>query len=458
MENQGIDFNLSLKNLTEIPFNKYEQDFTFIVNNEKYKTTRIVADLLSPIIRKMHLVDSTLSEFSIDIKNGSTDYFSEFLNLVDFSPKQLDSERIKQFSEYFYKLGNNEEYIKLQMPLLKPISTENVIDQLLLLLKISESNGNESEKDQRSKSIENYHEKNIKEMISFISAHFYELDHKKIQRLPPSLISEILNQDEIKIESEDSLLNLIIEMYEKDEGCSELFEKVCFTNVSENVLEKFIDIFSIDDLNHNIWKSICARLFSSKKTKAKQNARYQLKYDDMEFTIKKGHELEGIMYYLSEKTKGNINDNGTIKITSNSYYSESYHPKNLVDYNNNNYYYSGDDNNIFILFDFKDNLIQLTNYSIKSSSNEQNHYHLKNWVIEVSNDEEEWKEIDSHSYDSTLNDRNVIATFVVKKENDEFYRFVRLRQTGCSWGKYSIDVYTLCFKYIEFFGKLRMKK
>ena len=49
------------------------------------------------------------------------------------------------------------------------------------------------------------------------------------------------------------------------------------------------------------------------------------------------------MRYLSKKTNGNISDNGTIVITSNSIYMSSYQPRNVVDYENDNYYFSNDE-------------------------------------------------------------------------------------------------------------------
>ena len=449
MEKQTVDFTLSPKNLINIPFNKYQQDFTLIVNGEKYKTTRIVADLLSPLIREIHLVDSTIDEFSINVRNNNnTDYLTEFLNLVCFTPKLLDSDRINQFSDYFYELGNISEYIRLQVLTLKQITTENVLDQFSKIIKISEENG------QRSKTIENFmKEESIEKIISFISSHFYDLDEKKIQLLPVSIISEILDREDLRIESEDSLLNLIIEKYRKTKY-SELFEKIYFNNVSEKAIEKFIEAFHIDDLNQNIWKSICVRLLPSRNPPTPNISRYKLKYK--KFKIEKGHEFEGIMRYLSKKTNGNIHDNGTIEITSNSLFNNNYQPRNVVDYENDNYYCSKNEENVFVLFDFKDKLIQLTNYSIRTHSDGKNHGNLKNWIIEASKDGEKWEEIDRRSNDSSLNEPNSTSTFNVKKGNNKFYRFIRLRQTGYSWDGYpSYNRYYQGFRFIEFFGKLQ---
>lgn len=56
-----------------------------------------------------------------------------------------------------------------------------------------------------------------------------------------------------------------------------------------------------------------------------------------EFIHQKGNEFHGIMRYLTEQTGGNIHDNNTIEITTNT---KCQHPKNLVDYDKDNYYNS----------------------------------------------------------------------------------------------------------------------
>lgn len=60
------------------------------------------------------------------------------------------------------------------------------------------------------------------------------------------------------------------------------------------------------------------------------------------------------MHFLSEKTNGNIYDNETIEITSNSIREslEKCHPKNLVVQNENNYKPDNREN-IYVCFDFQ---------------------------------------------------------------------------------------------------------
>ena len=78
-------------------------------------------------------------------------------------------------------------------------------------------------------------------------------------------------------------------------------------------------------------------------------------------------------------------------------------------------------------------------------------FYLKNWVIEVSNDGKNWEIIDDRNNDSQLNKPDAVANFEIN-QNDGFYRFIQLRQTGKNWGN------SLCImiRSLEFFGKIKM--
>ena len=106
-----------------------------------------------------------------------------------------------------------------------------------------------------------------------------------------------------------------------------------------------------------------------------------------------------------------------------------------------------------ICFDFKDKSIELTSYAIQSRGDPPNNVHLRNWVIEISNDGNKWTEIDRHQDDSTLNGSSIKKIFHIKNENKYFSRFIRLPQTGNSWYD-SRNHNIIGFPFIEFYGKL----
>ncbi|KAK8839940.1 hypothetical protein M9Y10_031655 [Tritrichomonas musculus] len=417
MEKENMDFSLSLKSLEDIPFDKYENDFTIIVNNKKYQISRIVADLISPHIRKLHYVDESINEFSFTTKNDTKhDYFQDFLNLVSFEETKIDPDHQTHYSEYFYQLGNLNEYFRLQTKFFSEINSENAVDRLLSISNITEI-------DPEIK----IDEKSIQQLIDFISENFENVNKDRFKLLKLEFLEEIIENEKLRINDEDSLMNFILSLYEDDRSYSFLFESVLFFNISKETLEKY--------------------------TISKGNA----SKDFLEFIYQQGeNEFKGIMNHLNEETGSNIHDNGTIEITSNSIGSDDidYHPKNIIDYHSNNFYYSKDIDNTFICFDFKDKLVQLSSYLVKSFGNTANFQHLRNWVVEGSMNGDDWQIIDRHDNDPTLNGSHIVHSFDVNDEKNDFYRFIRLRQIGNSWchfGNHSL----LALDSIEFYGKLK---
>lgn len=433
----NANFSLNPENIFNIPFDKYEKDFTFIVNGKQYKTNRIFADILSPNLRKLHFTDSSVNEFTINTKelNKEGDHFDEFLKLSTFQSFDLDPKLQKLFSKYFYFLGNIKEYYNLQPIYSTTITAENAIDLLVTTDQIS---------------IEIPHEiAKIKMMISFIAKHFESIDKSKLKRLDVEVLNKILSNENLRINDEDSLFQFIIEMYEEDQSKSPLFENIIFSNISNESLELFINKIKLEDMSVDIWQLFRDRL--SSKTSKKVNSIGRYNFEVKEFKHEK--EFNGIMHYLTSETGSNIHDNGTIEINSNSIRSNC-HPKNLVDFNKSNNYDSLDEGDAKIVFDFKEKLVQIDSYSIKTNDTGPNGSHLKNWVVEVSNDAKNWVEIDCHENDPTLNGPNIISNFTVKKSKKEFYRFIQLRQTGNSWYQFC-NHNRFWFFLIEFFGKLK---
>lgn len=169
----------------------------------------------------------------------------------------------------------------------------------------------------------------IKESINFASSHFEEINKEEMKTLDQDVLEEIIKNQSLRLNDEDSLIEFVLELYEIDCKYSSLFEYVEFKNAKVDSLQKFIDIFDIEFLNSQIWKRICQRLISSETVDEKSD-RYIVNYITKEH--KEGDEFDGLLRYLSDKTGGNIHDNGTIEVTSNSIASDGSHPKYLLDY------------------------------------------------------------------------------------------------------------------------------
>lgn len=195
---------------------------------------------------------------------------------------------------------------------------------------------------------------------------------------------------------------------------------------------------------------------SEKKSKKSKNSDKK-GYEIQSFPQSTGSQFNGIINYLTSKTGGNIHRNGTIKLTcdnkSSLSTSSEQPPESVLDLNTNNWFGAkSGSKDYWLCFDFKERKVEISSYTIQSYSFKSGH--LKNWVLETSENSEEWKIIDQHSSDQSLNGGSRVSSFTTSK--NDFSRFVRIRQTGEFW-RYESFV-TPGFAKIEFYGRLKSPK
>jgi hypothetical protein len=121
----------------------------------------------------------------------------------------------------------------------------------------------------------------------------------------------------------------------------------------------------------------------------------------------------------------NAHDEGIVTITT----SDGTSAPRLIDSTWKESWYSKNVPNSWIQFDFMNHAFQLTHYTLKTFIGGPDSGHLKNWVIEGSNNLKEWTEIDRHEGNYDLNDRNRCVTYRCEGKQGIF-RYIRLRQSG----------------------------
>lgn len=87
MNTENINFQPTLKDLIPLDLNLYEPKFIFEVDDKKYEVSRIIADIISPVVRNYHFTDKSSCEF---IDYISTNFNSiEKEKLVQLQPEVL---------------------------------------------------------------------------------------------------------------------------------------------------------------------------------------------------------------------------------------------------------------------------------------------------------------------------------------------------------------------------------
>ena len=101
---RNILFKLNTTSVFAIPFYSFDKDFCFIVNGEEFKTSRMIANFLSPKIGQMQLNDPTISHFYINTQNKGN--FQHFLNLINFQKNEFPINEIPFIEEVTEILEN----------------------------------------------------------------------------------------------------------------------------------------------------------------------------------------------------------------------------------------------------------------------------------------------------------------------------------------------------------------
>lgn len=265
-------------------------------------------------------------------------------------------------------------------------------------------------------------------------------DKEHILSIDQGLISRIISNNKLQIESEDELIEMINEIYKKDRKSSPLYANVLFCNVSQEKMKEFVTTILYEDIDEEVWVSLSKRLSSDIVIIMQKEEKHQ-RYKNLavKTILYNNQNFEGLINYL--QTEANIKDE--IELSAN----DNREPWCIFNYNSNSQTNTGTCNDAWICIGFKNHEIKPTNYTVVSGSDDDN---LKSFVIEGSKDKETWTTIDEENNISYLKESGSAHTFPVHNEEQQSFKYLRIRLTGPNWWPRSI--LQLC--KIEFYGEL----
>lgn len=100
---QRNTIQLKIASILEVPIDSYAEEFTFVVNGQEFRTSRLLSDLLSSKICRIHIVDPTFDRMVINTKSKGD--FSIFLNLSKFNEEKVEERSILFYREIIENLG-----------------------------------------------------------------------------------------------------------------------------------------------------------------------------------------------------------------------------------------------------------------------------------------------------------------------------------------------------------------
>ena len=417
---------IGIDNIQRIQFDKFEKDFSFIVNGQVYKTNKFVANILSPHISNLFEGNMNLSYYKINTEDEGD--FNRIIKYGEMKEINIKKKEEKQYFRSILKqLGNGDEVLRFSKKFQENISIENAIQRLQSKKKLKI---------------------NFDEEISFISSNFhdfYTLYPEVMSKLDVDSIEQILTNDKLKLYNEEEVFDLILKLYLRSNDYSQLFSYVIFMNLSKEYIQEFTENFDINDMNKAIWKTICCRL-EQDICKESVSAYQASHHDFLKKRYLRSKYQHNIIQYLSKQCHGNVQAQNIIRITSSSTYSDDYKVENVLEKNDNKIFGSKDIEDSWIQFDFKERKVLLDSYTLKTINNFETACHLKSWVLEVSDDGQNYTEIDRQFYCDLICGPLKTETFPVCCSCP--HRFVRLMQTEENWGGSN----SLWINQIEFSG------
>jgi hypothetical protein len=393
--------------------------FLFVVGDSEYRCSRFQAVFFSKTVSDLFLTDPLTTEFVIDDIPDPDRHFGSIMNLAQHGTVEVTEMTVPTLQKFVQRLKCDElSRLLFEFELSgEELNERNAVSRLVV-------------KSKRLLSID--------EEIEFIASRFDQIEG--LDSLPLSLLEIILESFSLRIESEDWLLDFICGLESDFEN---LIRYVRCEFLSGTGIAKFIDSVSVDRIDSVLWGSVCRRLVNTCSSPPDAQ-RFNVKCT----TFSHGNsDFEGILHHLSSKCGGNVHTKGLVAITASTTHFGYPEPVTIADFAKPSTWISHNSANSSVMFDFKELLVSIDGYSVKSGA----HSHwLQAWEIEVSNDGNSWKTRDKRSTQE-LKGSNVTKYFECASPSSAFHRFVRLRQTGINGaGCHNLEIANL-----EFFGRLR---
>jgi hypothetical protein len=428
-EGRTATIELSAKGL-ERAASVEENNFVFVCGFDEIYSTKFHAAFISPRISELLRNDPTIDRFVLEKiprkSSKSSKSSSQLRELLRNGRLCIDESSLESLHILIENLDNPE----MAESLLKFDFSRSELDSSNCISRFE---------------MKSHHRVDNSIEKSFIASHFHELGRSSIEGLEVNDLEEILLNDSLRLESEDSLLALLISLGFDFIG---LLGLVRFEHLSREGIDQFVSQISHSSLDSRLWSSICRRLRHRIVLDPEDESTFRSKVcDDSRAFDPSSSPWSGILSFLKSQCGGNVHERGIVNITSSSDGGNECYQ--VANHGWNSHGYTNDSAKSWIQFDFKDSSICLTDYTLKSG----NTNHLLQWTIEGSNDGNAWECIDSQNTQD-LNGSYVTKTFKYSSPSSHFCRYIRLTQTGKNSN--GNDYFVLC--NIEFFGRLRSQQ
>jgi hypothetical protein len=184
-------------------------------------------------------------------------------------------------------------------------------------------------------------------------------------------------------------------------------------------------------------RSIVVREFSPALTEGR------LRHGDNSETEETYEIPDGIIAYLTRQCRGNVHRRGVVNVASSKSVGDWWAAaRNVADLADDSIFCSDGCNrresvpherNNWISYDFRGRRVVPTHYALRTNGGAHGEAHLRSWIAETSDDQENWREVDRKDGNEDLDAKGLTRTFAMANAGE--CRFIRLTNIGRThWG------------------------
>jgi hypothetical protein len=301
-ERPPITVSLSGSGLQHVRMQYSESDFTFVIGNRLHQCCSSFAEFLSPLVFELHPTDPTADELRLEFEDPQ-DLFLKLISACRGENGSIERRDLTAFLSLCAAVGNREVCASTWSKTGEEITIGNVVNRTLFLAK---------------------HHCDIGRELEFLATHFCDVPNS-LKSLPVGVIYEAISHESLRLLSEDSLCDLIVEYATVNPEFLCLLEVVRFEFCSCEAISQVLELMC-HCMNLSMWTGLCRRLICT----------ISGRFRTQKF-VPRSDPLDGIIAHMTKEFGGNLHDLDLVIVTSSDAYSTSWWPesrstgKNVLD-------------------------------------------------------------------------------------------------------------------------------
>ena len=294
--------------------------------------------------------------------------------------------------------------------------------------------------------------------LRFIRENFYELMYNDdIMSLPPEILDEIMQSDEIAIDNEDLLAMWVAKVIQvRGSPCRGLVDRLFLGNISQQSLLELcareeIEAHILLDRVRKEQQKPDAKMPKRQYRTVSKNVQELIEADNqLTVTLPEPKSVNGIISYIVAHQTPGISE---IRVVVSSTHHEYFVPENLLKMDNyHRCWYSRESPEQWVMWDFSPRAMKPTCYTLRTSGCDKGEGHLRSWRLSASNDNRVWVLFDERWDVVELDGSYNAYTFTCNC--DDFYRMFKITQIDVNCHK----DYSFTLSCCEFFGQIVPKE